>query len=556
MDTPAESLDFIRTIVHNDLATGKHESIQTRFPPEPNGYLHIGHAKAICLSFGLAEETGGACNLRFDDTNPTREDTIFVEAIRADILWLGFNWDSEHFTSDYFEQLHAWAIQLVEAGKAYVCDLSPDEARTYRGTLTEPGKPSPCRDRAIAENVDLFQRMTAGEFEEGTHVLRAKIDVASPNLNLRDPVMYRILKEHHHRTGDRWSVYPMYDWAHGQSDSIERITHSLCSLEFENHRPLYDWYVRELGIYAPRQIEFARFNLSHTVMSKRKIQQLVEEGHVAGWDDPRLPTLSGFRRRGCPPAAIRQFCQEIGMAKRVNMIEIAKLEGCIRSELNTTARRYLGVLRPLKVVITNYPEDQVEYHTGNNNPNDESAGTRQIPFSREFYIEQEDFMAEAPRKYFRLTPGREVRLRYAYFVTCTHFDSDDDGNVTTVYCTYDPETKGGNAPDGRKVKGTIHWVSAAHAISAEVRLYDTLFTVENPEKQDEPFLNLLNPESLTVLSDCKVEPAATEISISQAVQFERQGFFAPDLESTPEALIFNRTVSLRDAWAKIAKKNR
>lgn len=554
MDIPSEPLDFIRTIIDNDLTTGKHSQVQTRFPPEPNGYLHIGHAKAVCLNFGLAEETGGRCNLRFDDTNPSREDTSFVEAIRRDIRWLGFSWDEEHFASDYFGQLHAWAVQLIEAGKAYVCDLSADEMRAYRGTLVEPGRPSPYRDRSVAENLDLFERMTRGEFDEGTCVLRAKIDMENPNINLRDPVMYRILKQPHHRTGDTWNVYPMYDWAHGQCDSIERITHSLCSLEFENHRPLYDWFTENLEIYPPRQIEFARFNLSYTVMSKRKIQKLVEEGHVDGWDDPRLPTLSALRRRGCPPAAIRQFCKEIGLAKRVNTIELAKLEGCMRQELNRLALRYMAVLRPLKVIITNYPEDREEDHQAVNNPEDASAGKRAVPFSRELYIEADDFMVDAPRKYFRLTPGREVRLRYAYFVTCTGYECDDDGTVTTVYCTYDPETKGGNAPDGRKVKGTIHWVSAKHAVEAEVRLYNTLFQVESPESQDGDFLATLNPESLELLQGCQLEPALAEAPVGTAVQFERLGYFAPDASGSADRPVMNRTVTLRDTWAKLAKK--
>ena len=557
---PTTPKDFIRDVVAEDLKTGKWDGrVHTRFPPEPNGYLHIGHAKSFCLNFGIAAENpGGLCNLRFDDTNPTKEEEEYVRSIKEDVRWLGFDWgDREFYASDYFDQLYDWAVGLIEAGKAYVCDLTGEEMREYRGTLTEPGRESPYRGRPVDESLDLFERMKKGQFPDGSRTLRAKIDMAHPNLNMRDPVMYRILHATHHRTGDTWCIYPMYDFTHGQSDSIERITHSICTLEFENHRPLYDWFLDELGIYHPQQIEFARLNLTYTMMSKRKLLTLVEDGHVAGWDDPRMPTLSGLRRRGYTPEAIRNFCQRIGVAKFYSTVDIALLEHCLREDLNKRSPRVMGVLRPLRVVIENYPEDQIEELDAVNNPEDPDAGTRKVPFSRVLYIEQDDFMEEAPKKYFRLTPGREVRLRYAYFVKCVDFVKDErSGQVVEVRCTYDPATRGGSAPDGRKVKGTIHWVSAAKAVEAEVRLYDHLFTKENPEETEEgsDFTANLNPGSLKRLTGCRVEPSLAGAEPGSRYQFERLGYFSVDPDSTAEKPVFNRTVSLRDTWAKIQKQ--
>jgi len=560
-DTPSTPTDFIRQIINEDLRTGKFGGrVHTRFPPEPNGYLHIGHAKSICLNFGIAQQyPGGLCNLRFDDTNPSKEEVEYVESIKEDIRWLGFDWeDREYYASDYFDQLYDWAVQMVRDGKAYVCDLSADETREYRGTLTEPGRNSPWRNRSVEENLDLFERMRAGEFPDGSRTLRAKIDMASPNLNMRDPVMYRILRATHHRTGDRWCIYPMYDFTHGQSDSIERITHSICTLEFENHRPLYDWYIETLGIYHPQQIEFARLNLTYTVMSKRMLLELVRAGHVAGWDDPRMPTISGLRRRGYTPEAIRNFCAKIGVAKQDSTIDIQLLEHCLREDLNRRATRVMAVLRPLRVVIENYPPGQVEEMDAVNNPEDPAAGTRKVPFSRELFIERDDFMEEPPKKYFRLSPGAEVRLRYGYFVRCTGVVKDPTtGEVTELRATYDPATRGGdNPPDGRKVKGTIHWVSAAHAVKAEVRLYDHLFTKENPG--DVPkgghFTDNLNPNSLEVLTGALVEPSLAAAKLGDLLQFERQGYFCLDPDSKPGRLVFNRTVTLKDTWAKIQKK--
>jgi len=559
---PAAPADFIRTIVAEDRAAGKHGGrVATRFPPEPNGYLHIGHAKSICLNFGIAEENGGTCNLRFDDTNPTKEDVEYVDAIREDVEWLGFKWDALLFASDYFEQLYQFAVELIRRGQAYVDSLKADEIRAYRGTLTEPGRNSPYRDRPIEENLDLFARMRAGEFEDGTHVLRAKIDMASPNFNMRDPTLYRIRHAAHHRTGDAWCIYPMYDFAHPLSDAIERITHSLCTLEFEDHRPLYDWLVSSLGDAfdgeLPQQIEFARLNLNYTVMSKRKLLQLVQLGHVSGWDDPRMPTISGLRRRGYTPESIRDFCTRIGIAKKENVIDMAQLEHCIREDLNRHAQRVMAVLRPLKVVITNYPEGQVEDVDVINNPEDPSAGTRKVPFSRVLYIEQDDFKEDPPKKFFRLSPGREVRLRCAYFITCTEVVKDAAGEILELRCTYDPATRGGDAPDHRKVKATLHWVSAAHAGAAEVRLYDRLFLAEDPE-QDVPgntFPDNLNPQSLEVLRDCMIEPSLAVATPGSRFQFERLGYFSVDPESRPGALTFNRIVSLRDTWARLAQKS-
>ncbi len=549
-----KAADFIRTAVAEDVASGRFEGrVCTRFPPEPNGYLHIGHAKAICLDFGLAAENDGECHLRFDDTNPTKEEVEYVEAIKEDIRWLGFDWGKHlYYASDYFEQLYQWAIELIKKGKAYVDDLSADETREYRGTLTEPGRESPYRNRSVAENLDLFARMRAGEFPDGSRTLRAKIDMASPNLNLRDPVMYRIRKASHHRTGDQWCIYPMYDWAHGQSDSIEKITHSLCSMEYEDHRPLYDWFLNELGIYHPQQIEFARLNQSHTVMSKRKLLQLVNEGYVAGWDDPRMPTLSGLRRRGYTPESIREFCDRVGVAKKQNLIEVALLEHCVREDLNKRAARMMAVLHPLKVVIENYPEGKVEELEAVNNPEDPTMGTRKVPFSRELWIDQDDFRENPPKKYFRLAPGAEVRLRYAYVIKCTGVVHDDKtGEVVQVRCTYDPETRTGT-PDGRKIKGTIHWVSAAHAVPAEARLYDTLFTTPRPDEEEDWKKNI-NPSSLERLTQCYVEPALAAAKPGDRFQFERTGYFNTDPDTTPGHLVFNRTVTLRDTWAKIEK---
>jgi len=557
-DESNRSLDFIREIVAEDLRTGKWGGrVHTRFPPEPNGYLHIGHAKSICLNFGIAEQFGGQCNLRFDDTNPTKEEQEYVDAIKEDVRWLGFDWeDREYYGSDYFDQFYEWAVQLIKAGKAYVCDLSPDEIREYRGTLTEPGKASPYRNRSVEENLDLFERMRAGEFPSGSRTLRAKIDMAHPNLNMRDPVMYRILHARHPHTGDKWCIYPTYDWAHGQEDSIERITHSICTLEFENHRPLYDWFLNELGIYHPQQIEFARLNLTYTVMSKRMLLRLVEEGHVSGWDDPRMPTICGLRRRGYTPESIRSFCDRIGVAKFNSTIDIRLLEHCLREDLNRRAPRVMAVLRPLRVVIDNYPEDQVEEMDAVNNPEDAGMGTRKVPFSRVLYIEQDDFREVPPKKYYRLAPGREVRLRYAYFVRCTGVVKDEQtGEVVELHCTYDPATRGGDAPDGRKVKSTLHWVSAAHAVEAEVRLYDHLFAKQYPGEVDEgsDFTANLNPNSLETLSSCRVEPGLGGAASGSRFQFERLGYFCVDPDSSDAKLVFNRTAALRDPWAKIQK---
>lgn len=556
-EKPKPGLDFIRTTVTEDCKTGKWGGrVVTRFPPEPNGYLHLGHAKAICIDFGIAEEFNGTCHLRFDDTNPDAEDVEYVDSIKEDIQWLGFDWGEHlYYASDYFGQLYEWAVQLIKDGKAYVCDLDQEVfSKEYRGTIKEPGKSSPYRDRTPEENLALFERMKAGEFEEGACVLRAKIDMASPNMLLRDPVMYRILKMPHHRTGDTWCIYPMYDYTHGQSDSIEKVTHSLCSLEFEVHRPLYDWYCDALEIYHPQQIEFARLNLTYTVLSKRKLIELVEKSHVDGWDDPRMPTLCGLRRRGYTPDSIREFCKRIGVAKADSTAEIALFENCLRVELNKTAPRAMAVLDPLRVVIENYPEDQVEEMDATNNPEDPDAGTRKVPFSKVLYIEREDFMEDPPRKFFRLSPGKEVRLRYAYFVTCTDVVKDENGEIIELRCTYDPETKGGvTPPDGRKVKATLHWVSANHAIEAEVRLYEHLFTKENPldVADDGDWTDNLNPNSRQVLPSCFVEPSLADAKPGSRYQFERKGYFCVDPDSTPEKPVFNRTVTLRDTWTRI-----
>ena len=550
--------NFIRTRIIEDNESGRFGGrVMTRFPPEPNGYLHIGHAKSICLNFGLAQEFGGLCNFRFDDTNPSKEDIEYVESIQADVRWLGFDWgDRLYYASDYFERLYEWAVELIRKGKAYVDHLTAEEIREYRGTLTEPGRNSPYRDRSVDENLALFEKMRSGEFKDGECVLRTKIDMSSPNLNMRDPVMYRIKHDEHHRTGRKWCIYPMYDYAHGLSDSIERITHSICTMEYEDHRPLYDWYLDELGVHHPQQIEFARLNLSYTVMSKRKLLQLVREGHVSGWDDPRMPTLAGMRRRGYTPEAIRNFCERIGVGKKESLVDIALLEFCLREDLNRRARRFMGVLRPLRVVIDNYPEGQTEELEAINNPEDESMGTRKVPFSRVLYIERDDFMENPPKKFYRLAPGREVRLRYAYFVKCVGVVKDDaTGEVVELRCTYDPETRGGGAPDGRQVKATLHWVSAEHARTAEVRLYDRLFTRENPADAEEglDFKSYINPQSLEVLSDCRVEPALAYVSVGDPLQFERLGYFRLDPDSAGGLLVFNRTVTLRDTWAKIQK---
>ncbi len=527
--------------------------VVTRFPPEPNGYLHIGHAKSMCLNFGLAEEYGGRCHMRFDDTNPAKEEEEYVDSILEDVRWLGWDWGEHlYFASDHFDRLHEFALDLIRKGKAYVDDLDQEQIRKYRGTLTEPGVESPYRDRPVEENLALFRGMTDGEFEEGSRVLRAKIDMASGNINMRDPVLYRILKTPHHRTGEEWVVYPMYDFAHGQSDSIEGVTHSICTMEYEDHRPLYDWFLDELEVYHPQQIEFARLNLSHTVLSKRKLVQLVQEGRVTGWDDPRMPTIAGLRRRGYTPESIRSFCDQVGVAKRQNVIDIAMLEHAVRDDLNARANRVLAVLRPLRVVIENYPEGQVEYLDAVNNPEDPDAGTRKLPFSRELYVERDDFMEDPPRKFFRLGPGREVRLRYGYFITCTDVVKDDDGEVVELRCTYDPETRGGQAPDGRRVRGTIHWVSAQHAADAEIRLYEHLFTSERPDDDDD-FMTTLNPNALEVVRGAKLEPGLADAVQGERFQFERLGYFAVDPDSRPGAPVFNRTVSLRDTWAKIRK---
>jgi glutaminyl-tRNA synthetase len=557
MTTPdsAPPSNFIRNIIMEDLKTGKHGGrVLTRFPPEPNGYLHVGHAKSICLNFGLALEFRGLCNLRFDDTNPTKEEVEYVESIKADVRWLGFDWGERLFyASDYFQQLYDYALHLIKTGHAYVDDLSAEEIREYRGTLTRPGKNSPYRDRSETENLDLFQRMAAGEFPDGARVLRAKIDMASANLNMRDPVLYRILHSEHHRTGDQWCIYPMYDYAHPISDALEGITHSVCTLEFEDHRVLYDWLLDHVPAPChPQQIEFARLNLSYTVLSKRKLIKLVQEGHVKGWDDPRMPTISGMRRRGYPPEAIRAFCERIGVAKRENLVDLALLEYCVREDLNRRAPRVMGVLRPLKVVIDNYPADRVEELEAVNNPEDPAMGTRHVPFSRVLYIERDDFMEEPPKKFYRLAPGREVRLRYAYFIKCVEVVKDAASEVVELHCTYDPATRGGYAPDGRQVKATLHWVSAAHALTAEVRLYDRLLTQANPaEDKEEDFKARLNPKSLEVLSPCYLEPSLAGAAAGSFCQFERQGYFCVDQDSAPGALVFNRTVTLRDPWAKI-----
>ena len=551
--------NFIKHIVDADIAAGKNDGrVHTRFPPEPNGYLHIGHAKSICLNFGLAQEYRGLCNLRYDDTDPAKEEVEYVESIRQDVRWLGFDWGHrQYYASDYFEQLFEFAVQLIKKGKAYVDSLSADEIREYRGTLTEPGKNSPYRERSIEENLDLFERMRAGEYEEGAHVLRAKIDMAAPNMLMRDPTLYRIKKVPHYRTAGMWMIYPMYDFTHCLSDSIEGITHSICTLEFEINRALYDWVLDQLDVYHPQQIEFARLNLSHTVLSKRKLIRLVEEGHVESWDDPRLPTISGLRRRGYTPKAVRNFCDRIGVAKADSMVDIALLEYCIREDLNKIAPRVMGVLRPLKVIIDNYPENEVEELDAVNNPEDPNMGTRKVPFSRELYIEQDDFMEDPPRKFFRLGPGREVRLRYAYFVTCVDVVKDPEtGDVIELHCTYDPETRGGDAPDGRKVKGTLHWVSASHALSALVRLYEHFFVKENPNEVEEgkDFTDYINPNSLEILSNCMVEPSLSEAKPGSRYQFERLGYFCVDAKDSAEgSLLFNRTVTLRDTWAKILK---
>jgi glutaminyl-tRNA synthetase len=560
--TPVESTDrpsnFVRDIVLDDLKTNKYNGrVHTRFPPEPNGYLHIGHAKSICLNFGLAKEFGGLTNLRFDDTNPEKEEQEYVDSIITDARWLGADWgDRMFYASDYFEQLHAWAVQLIKAGKAYVDDLGAEEVRKYRGSLTEPGKESPFRNRTVEENLDLFERMRQGEFPDGSRTLRAKIDMASPNLNMRDPVMYRILHASHHRTGDKWCIYPMYDFAHGQSDSLEQITHSICTLEFEDHRPLYNWFIQQLGIFPSQQIEFDRLNLTYTLLSKRKLLQLVQEGRVRGWDDPRMPTISGIRRRGYTPEAIRNFCGAIGVSKTNGILDLAMLEHFVREDLNKSAARAMAVLRPLKVVIDNYPEGKSEELEATNNPEDAGAGTRMVPFSRVLYIEQDDFREEPPKKFYRLSPGQEVRLRGGYFITCKSVVKNDAGEVVEVHCTYDPETRSGNAPDNRKVKATIHWVSAQHAVNAEVRVYENLFSKENPSDvpEGQDFTANLNPNSLEIITDAKLEPSLAAAKARDRYQFERLGYFCADLDSKPGALVFNRTVPLRDTWGKIERR--
>ncbi len=559
-EAAAKPSNFIRDAILEDLKTNKFSGrVWTRFPPEPNGYLHIGHAKAICIDFGLADEFRGGTNLRFDDTNPEKEETEYVDSIMADVRWLGFDWENLCYASDYFGQLYEWAVQLIRTGKAYVCDLSADQVRQYRGTLTEPGQESPYRNRSVQENLDLFERMRAGEFPDGSRTLRAKIDMAAPNLNMRDPVMYRILHAEHHRTGDKWCIYPMYDYAHGQSDSIESITHSICTLEFEDHRPLYNWFIEQLGIFPSHQFEFDRLNLTYTLLSKRKLLQLVQERHVNGWDDPRMPTLSGIRRRGYTPEAIRNFCASIGVTKTNGVLELAMLEHSVREDLNKRSLRVMAVLRPLKVVIDNYPEGQVEEMDAVNNPEDPGDGTRKVPFSRVLYIEQDDFREVPPKGYYRLSPGREVRLRYGYLVTCTSVVKDEKtGEVIEVHCTYDPATRGGNTPDGRKVKSTIHWVSAAHALDAEVRLYETLFAKEDPNDvaEGQDFTANLNPRSLEVVSNAKLEPSLAGAKVGSRFQFERLGYFCVDPDSSSGKLIFNRTVALKDTWARIEKREK
>jgi len=551
--------NFIRDIISQDVKAGKHGGrVQTRFPPEPNGYLHIGHAKAICLDFGLAAEFGGKCNLRFDDTNPSKEETEYVDSIMEDVRWLGYEWDGLFYASDYFGQLYEWAIQLIKAGKAYVCDLTAAEIRQYRGTLTEPGKNSPYRERSIEENLDLFERMKKGEFPDGSRTLRAKIDMASSNLNLRDPVMYRIVHTEHHRTGNEWCIYPMYDYAHGQSDSIEKVTHSICTLEFENNRPLYNWFIEQLGIFPSRQFEFDRLNITYTLLSKRKLLSLVQEGRVKGWDDPRMPTLSGMRRRGYTPEAIRAFSESLSASKTNNTVQLSALEHHVREDLNKRAPRVMAVLRPLRVVIDNYPEDLVEEMDAVNNPEDESMGSRRVPFSKVLYIEQDDFREDPPKQFFRLAPGREVRLRYGYLITCTSVVKDATGNVVELHCTYDPATRGGTTPDGRKVKSTIHWVSAKHAVDSEVRLYDALFMKENPNEVEEgqDYTANLNPNSLEVLTGSKVEPSLRDATAGARYQFERLGYFCVDPDSTSEKLVFNRTIGLRDSWSRIERRDK
>ncbi|MEK6651709.1 MAG: glutamine--tRNA ligase/YqeY domain fusion protein [Nitrospirota bacterium] len=554
-ETPHPS-DFIRELIREDLKNRKFDSrVHTRFPPEPNGYLHIGHAKSICLNFGIASEFKGLCNLRFDDTNPSKEEAEYVESIKEDVKWLGFDWDNrEYYASDYFEKLYGYAVELIKKEKAYVCDLNADEIREYRGTLTEPGKKSPYRSRSVEENIELFEKMRKGEFPDGSRTLRAKIDMKSGNINMRDPVIYRIMRATHHRTGDKWCIYPMYDFAHCFSDSIEKITHSICTLEFEDHRPLYDWFLDELGVHHPQQIEFARLNLSHTVLSKRKLIQLVQEKHVSGWDDPRMPTISGLRRRGYTPESIRNFCERIGVAKRDSTVDMALLEFCIREDLNKHTQRVMAVLRPLKVVIDNYPENQVEELDAVNNPEDPGMGTRKVPFSRVLYIEKDDFREDPPKGFFRLSPGKEVRLRYAYYITCTSVAKDKNtGEVTELHCTYDPATRGGDSPDGRKVKSTIHWVSASHAIEAEVRLYDHFFTKPVPGDESNDFKTDMNPKSLESLKSCFVEPCLADAKSGDRFQFERMGYFCVDPDSSDKGLVLNRTVTLRDTWARIEK---
>ncbi len=556
MSEAMQPANFIEAIILEDLRTGKHTDIVTRFPPEPNGYLHIGHAKSICLNFGLAEKFGGKCHLRFDDTDPEKESVEYAEAIKRDVKWLGFDWgEGLYHAADYFEQLYGYAVELIKNGKAYVDDLSPEEIREYRGTLTEPGRESPYRNRSVEENLDLFQRMRAGEFPDGSRVLRAKIDMTSPNMNMRDPVLYRIKRADHYRTGDEWCIYPMYDFTHPISDALEGITHSICTLEFEDHRPLYDWVLENVSVPCrPQQIEFARLNLSYTITSKRKLLRLIEEGYVAGWDDPRVPTLAGVRRRGYTPEAIRDFCERVGVAKKNSTVDMAMLEHCVREDLNQRAPRAMAVLRPLKVVIENYPEGQVEELEAINNPEDPGMGTRKLPFSREIFIEQEDFMEVPPKGYRRLAPGREVRLRYGYVIKCEDVLKDEDGNVVELRCTYDPATLGGGTPDGRKVRGIIHWVSAAHAVPAEVRLYDRLFTIENPGEVED-YLSYVNPESLVVLKDCKLEPSLAKAEPGDFYQFERQGYFCADIvDSKPGELVFNRTVALKDSWARMQQR--
>lgn len=551
-NTERETLNFIEEIVAGDLKSGKHKSITTRFPPEPNGYLHIGHAKSICLNFGIAKKYGGKTNLRFDDTNPVKEDTEYVDSIKEDIKWLGFQWAEEHYASDYFEQLYQWACDLIKKGLAYVDDQSLEEMRENRGTVQTPGKNSPYRDRSMEENLDLFERMRNGEFPDGSKTLRAKIDMAHPNMHMRDPIMYRILHTSHHRTGDKWAIYPMYDYAHGESDSIEKITHSICTLEFDIHRPLYDWFIAQLGIFPSHQYEFARLNLNYTVMSKRKLLQLVKENHVNGWDDPRMPTICGLRRRGYTPESIRNFCEDIGVAKRDNIIDYTRLENALRDDLNKKAQRVMVVLNPVKLIIDNYPEGKSETLQAINNPEDESAGTREVSFSKELYIERDDFMENPPKKYFRMTPGQEVRLRYAYIVRCTGVDKDENGEITAIHCTYDENSRGGNPSDGRKIKGTIHWVDANKHCNAEVRLFDRLFRSESPDKVEEghSFLENLNPDSLKVLNDCKAETFLSSAQSLDKYQFERLGYFSVDYDSTAEHLVFNRACTLKDSWSK------